>query len=340
MSILQTKFDIIYLLEAIDANPNGDPDQEGAPRQDPDTGHGLMSPGCINRKLRNYVQRARDGEAPFAIQIQRGNSSIERTIIRVAEKDPELAALIPVSASADEGASEEATDKKAKKKAKAKSKGKKPGKAQLTDDQTTRLTRALCDNYWDVRMFGGVNSVGNMPAGKTTGAAATMFARSIDPVDVNEGSLTRCMTANEEQRAEKDREMGRYHRIPYGLFKGTIHINPFHAQTNGCQEEDLSLLLEALIRCWDLDRTSFRGTLNIKGLWVVRHSSPLGSCRGDRIQSALKVKSSDPSGARSFDDYEVDFGALPDSVRVFTLDEIDDNPMCVFADLDAEEAAE
>ena len=92
---ISTKFDIIYLLEAIDANPNGDPDQEGAPRQDPDSGHGLMSPGAINRKLRNYVGVARGDQPPFRIQIRRGNKSIERTILDVAELDDELKELIP-----------------------------------------------------------------------------------------------------------------------------------------------------------------------------------------------------------------------------------------------------
>lgn len=329
---MYTKFDIIYLLEALDANPNGDPDQEGAPRQDPDSGHGLMSPGCINRKLRNYVSRARGNAPPFNIQIRRDNRSIESTILDVARSDAELKKLIPTADAAEND------EKKTKNNGKEKEKGKEK-KSKLSNEQTNRLTSLLTQEYWDVRVFGGVHTVGKMPANKTTGAVATMFARSVYPVEIHESALTRCMTANEKESETKDQGMGRYHRIPYALYRGAMHVNAFHAHDNGCTEEDMALLLEALVRCWDLDRTNFRGTLNLKGLWVVRHASPLGSCRGDRIQSALKIHCDDPIAARSYEEYEVSFEDLPDNVRVFTLDEIDRNPMCVF-DTHTREAAE
>ena len=50
------KHDALLLFEAIDSNPNGDPDNAGKPRTDLDTGHGLVSDASLKRKIRDVVQ--------------------------------------------------------------------------------------------------------------------------------------------------------------------------------------------------------------------------------------------------------------------------------------------
>ena len=53
------RYDLIYLFDCTDANPNGDPDAGNLPRIDPETGQGLVTDVCIKRKIRNYVQTTR-----------------------------------------------------------------------------------------------------------------------------------------------------------------------------------------------------------------------------------------------------------------------------------------
>ena len=45
----------LLIIEVRNSNPNGDPDQEGVPRQRND-GHGEISPVSFKRKLRDLVE--------------------------------------------------------------------------------------------------------------------------------------------------------------------------------------------------------------------------------------------------------------------------------------------
>ena len=55
MSIIQNRYDFVYLFDVTNGNPNGDPDAGNLPRLDPETNHGLVSDVCLKRKVRNYV---------------------------------------------------------------------------------------------------------------------------------------------------------------------------------------------------------------------------------------------------------------------------------------------
>ena len=47
------RYDFVYIFDAKDANPNGDPDAGNLPRVDPETGHGLVTDVCLKRNIRN-----------------------------------------------------------------------------------------------------------------------------------------------------------------------------------------------------------------------------------------------------------------------------------------------
>src|SRR5690606_3597824 len=53
---IMNRYDFIYLFDATDANPNGDPDAGNLPRLDPETGQGLATDVMLKRKIRNFVQ--------------------------------------------------------------------------------------------------------------------------------------------------------------------------------------------------------------------------------------------------------------------------------------------
>ena len=61
MSELKNRYDFVYLFDVQDGNPNGDPDAANLPRVDAETGNGLVTDVCLKRKIRNYVEVAKEG---------------------------------------------------------------------------------------------------------------------------------------------------------------------------------------------------------------------------------------------------------------------------------------
>ena len=59
MSELKNRIDFVYIFDVQDGNPNGDPDAGNLPRVDAETGMGLVTDVCLKRKVRNYVQVAK-----------------------------------------------------------------------------------------------------------------------------------------------------------------------------------------------------------------------------------------------------------------------------------------
>ncbi len=48
---MNNRYDFVFLFDAHDANPNGDPDAGNLPRLDPETNHGLVTDVCLKRKF-------------------------------------------------------------------------------------------------------------------------------------------------------------------------------------------------------------------------------------------------------------------------------------------------
>ncbi|MDR1184133.1 MAG: type I CRISPR-associated protein Cas7, partial [Coriobacteriales bacterium] len=69
-SALKNRYEFVILYDVENGNPNGDPDSGNMPRIDPETGHGLVTDVCIKRKIRNYVDMLKEGEAGFDIYIK------------------------------------------------------------------------------------------------------------------------------------------------------------------------------------------------------------------------------------------------------------------------------
>src|SRR5207248_866109 len=75
----------------------------------------------------------------------------------------------------------------------------------------------------------------------------------------------------------KSTEMGRKAIVPYGLYRAQGFFTPHFASQTGATQEDLGLLWQALINMWDLDRSSSRGMMACRGLYVFTHDNGLGN---------------------------------------------------------------
>ena len=57
--------DFLFVYEAIQCNPNGDPDQENKPRMDYDTKTNLVTDTRLKRFIRDYLKANNEDEVVF-----------------------------------------------------------------------------------------------------------------------------------------------------------------------------------------------------------------------------------------------------------------------------------
>lgn len=307
---ITNRYEFLYLFDCENGNPNGDPDAGNAPRIDPEDMHGLVSDVALKRRLRNYVQIARDNQMPYAIFVEHA-TNLNTKIARAHEQ-------------ANGG-----YDTK-----------KKPNK-----DKVTSASKWMCDNFYDVRTFGAVMSTGPN-AGQVRGPVQVAFARSVDPVLPLDISLTRMAVAGPDQKLKSSAEyekweaeqpedelrtMGRKALIPYGLYLAKGFISAHLAEGTGFSQEDLSLFWEALLKMYEHDRSASKGLMSAREpIFVFKHvgtdtneeqrarQAKLGCAPAHKLFDLVKVnKREDVKAPRSFGDYEVIFhqSDLPPGVQ-------------------------
>ena len=288
---LANRYDFVLVFDVKDGNPNGDPDAGNLPRLDAESGHGLVTDVSLKRKVRNFVGLVKAEEPPFEIYVKEKavlNRAHERAYVAVGAED-EL----------------KGEDKKRK------------GKG----DTVTKARDWMCANFFDIRTFGAVMSLG-VNCGQVRGPVQLTFARSVDPIVALEHSITRMAVATEAEAEKQEgdkRTMGRKHTVPYGIYVAHGFVSSFLARQTGFSDDDLELLWQSLEQMFEHDRSAARGEMSTRGLYVFKHDSELGNAHAhalfDRIRIARKAGADVP---RSFADYTVsiDDAALPAGVTL------------------------
>ncbi|AFY70025.1 CRISPR-associated protein, Csd2 family [Thalassoporum mexicanum PCC 7367] len=197
---------------------------------------------------------------------------------------------------------------------------KKAGKPDKSRANAEKAQVWMCNNFFDVRMFGAVMSTG-LNAGQVRGPVQITFARSIDPVLPQDLAITRMAVTTEADR-EKLQTMGRKTLIPYGLYLAYGFYSPYLAQNTGVNKFDLQLFWQALVNMWDFDRSASRGLMAPRGLYVFTHESKLGNAPAHKLFERITVRLKNPNSTpRSFKDYEliVNTDNLPDAITLTDL---------------------
>lgn len=282
------RYDFIYLFDATDANPNGDPDAGNLPRLDPETGQGLATDVMLKRKIRNFVQLTKGETDGHDIYVK------EKAVLNNQHARAYTA--------------ENIDPKKAK---------------QAERDQARKW---MCKNFYDIRTFGAVMTT-EVNCGQVRGPVQLSFARSIDRIVTAEHAVTR-MAVTTEKEAEKqsgdNRTMGRKFTVPYALYRTHGFINPFLAAQTGFSDDDRELLFAALINAFQFDQSAARpaGSMNPRGLIVFEHNSQLGNAPSHKLLEAVTItRKPTVEVPRAFADYDVtlDESAIPSDVTVHRL---------------------
>lgn len=226
MSILKNRYEILALVQAKMCNPNGDPDMGNRPRIDFETNRGIITDVAFKARIRAYMEDAYAGVNGCNILLTNG-ANINKAI---------AGAVLDAN-----------------------------GVTDLKGDNTKvkEAAEIMCQRYWDVRTFGGVLSTG-LNAGQVRGAVQVGMSTSIDPIEVEEISITRkAFTADkfsnivDYEKAEAKmsdaikRTMGNKQYTPYGLYVMKMTVSANLAQKVGFTDEDLQMLLESVVQMYD-----------------------------------------------------------------------------------------
>jgi CRISPR-associated protein Csd2 len=298
-AVVDRRFDFVLFFDVTDGNPNGDPDSGNLPRIDPQTLQGLVTDGCLKRKIRNAIAVLGEGRPGSELYFQTQDAVYEKRVLNLQHQRAYDAEKL----SKDE--------KDAKKKA----------------DNTAKARQWMCKNFYDIRAFGAVMSTG-VNCGQVRGPVQITFARSIDPDIPLDFAITRKSVTKVEDAEKQVKEdgsitgtMGRKTTVPYGLYRCYGFVNPFLAKDTGFTFGDLDLFWRALKGpIWEIDRSASRGLMSTRGLYVFEHASSLGNAPAHQLFDRVVVT---PLGkdqvARTFSDYgshiRIDDG-LPDGVTL------------------------
>lgn len=314
---LASRYDFVLIFDVKDGNPNGDPDAGNMPRMDAESGHGLMTDVSLKRKIRNFIGlvKAPDNTEPapgkqrFADKFEPGEKRFEiyvreKAILNLEHQRAYSALKLdaPAEEQADDAGETAEVDTKKKKPAKEKRKG--------SADEVGQARKWMCQNFFDVRTFGAVMSLGTN-CGQVRGPVQLTFARSVEPIVALEHSITRMAVATEaeaEKQQGDNRTMGRKHTVPYGVYVAHGFVSSFLAKQTGFGDDDLELVFQALAQMFEHDRSAARGEMSTRGLYVFKHNSELGNAPAYALFDRLQVKPKDEGAvARSFDAYSVLF---------------------------------
>ena len=327
---MKHRYDLIYLFDCTDANPNGDPDAGNLPRIDTHTGQGLTTDVMLKRKIRNYIQMTRPSEQGLGIYVAEGSvlgrahtEAFRKLGINIGEDVSEVIAEevfdrlnelgLPDGLrtdSADDGESfliflEGVADKKLIadwiKESELSKEDNKLIKDLVKNAKSRKPTREesasgreqMCKDFFDIRTFGAVMSIKSAPnCGQVRGPVQLSFSRSIDPIQQAEHSITRMAVTKEEDFA-KERTMGRKFTVPYGLYRCHGFVNPFLADQTGFSDDDLELFFTALENAFQFDQSAARpaGSMAPRGLLVFKHDSALGKAPSHSLFDRLEIES-------------------------------------------------
>ncbi|HPF54827.1 MAG TPA: type I-C CRISPR-associated protein Cas7/Csd2 [Eubacteriales bacterium] len=301
------RYEFLYYVSCVNANPNGDPDMGNTPRIDPETMRGYITDVATKRRIRNYVDLAYAERPGMGIIIQQ-STNINRHI---------------AEAKRAAGVADCAKEK----------------------NEVYAGRKKACELFFDVRTFGAVMSTGPN-AGQVRGPVQITFGRSIDPIIPLDISITRMAVAEKidngtvedylkkEQETPEDklRTMGRKQLIPFGLYEIRGFVSANLAAETGFDDADLHILFEAILNMYEHDHSASKGEMAVVSpIIVFRHvgtdsnaeqrarQAKLGCAPAHKLFELVTVHKKDGvEHPRSYLDYDarIRMDGLPQGVEV------------------------
>jgi Cas7 group CRISPR-associated protein Csh2 len=285
----------LLVIEAVNSNPNGDPDSEG-PRQR-SNGIGEISPVSFKRKLRDLLD---DKDSLFF-----------RSLPSEYSEHPDQYRILE-SRGRDRAAIKKEMEV-----------GQKTDKQNSSFDQAAFLASPFVTKYWDARIFGNtfLEDGGNKGFIKT-GVVQFGVGISLSPVNI----IMHTNTSKPGVQEGKSAGMAplAFRVVEHGVYCMPFFVNPNNAGKSGCTADDIALLKLLIPPAYDLNRSAIRPDVRIRHAWYIEHTNPLGSCQDYLLLKALTPvrigEAVEPS--TSWNDYQDKIG-LPEELKARTASATD-----------------
>ncbi len=271
----------LLVIEAVNSNPNGDPDRESEPRQRPN-GRGEISPVSFKRKLRDLLE---DSDSPFF-----------KSLPEKFKENPDHYRILESRGRDRKEITQEMGDTQ-------------------SFDQQSFLNSTFVKKYWDARVFGNTFlEEGSAKGFIKTGVAQFGVGVSISPIAIVRHTNTNKAGVQEGKNAGMAPLAFRI--VQHGVYCMPFFINPNYAGKSGCTPDDIELLKLLIPKAYDLNRSAIRPDVRIRHAWYIEHKNALGSCPDYLLLEALTPTRignvSDPSN--EWADYE-DKTSLPKNLE-------------------------
>lgn len=236
MTTISNNADFLFLYEASQCNPNGDPDQENKPRMDYDTDTNLVTDTRLKRYIRDYLKIT--GNEIFVDTEGDNKVSPERKLEAVIKRALEDSKVLDDLFVEDDSKKEVLT--------KIIEAEKKPDKIfKKLQDKANRplsiylLAQLVKQKFFDIRLFGSAFAVEGFTKAYT-GPVQINWGYSLHKVQLMESSSIVTIMNDDSSTFGKD------YRVHYSLlgFNGTI--NKYAAQSTGLTPGDITTFRDAI----------------------------------------------------------------------------------------------
>lgn len=187
------------------------------------------------------------------------------------------------------------------------------------------LSRRLNEEFWDCRMFGFVIPFANNYQRK---AVSIQSAHSVDPVDMRDIQITKCIgleapKAVEKKNANGEGEgefsltrssdtMGMLHTIDFGLIVVRGYVCPELAKAYGVTDKDIDRLKECLVNMFEHDGCLARpaGSMMVRNVFWFEQEGRIAN--EAKIYDAFHVEHKDGiDKPRRYQDYRIWVDEIP-----------------------------
>lgn len=274
-STVDNRFEVLFVYDVEEGNPNGDPLNEDRPRIDEETGENIVTDVRLKRTARDYFLKRYDDDGT-------------RVSVRSAEK-------------------EDGTLKSREELIKDEMEGE---KVDLSEPSKSEIKEALFDEYLDLRLFGATLAVKNVNIGQT-GPVQFKMGRSFHEVDTR--YIQQSVTLPSEKGAEQGTFADRYD-LPYSLIRFHGIVNENHAEETDLTYDDVYRLADGLWSGTKSLITHSKIEHKPQMLLLVEYSSDNFHIGGlDKLVEMQSNK--DDTEIRSFHDVELDLSDLADVLQ-------------------------
>lgn len=240
MSTIKNSADFLFIYEAIQSNPNGDPDQENKPRMDYDTKTNLVTDTRVKRFIRDYLTDINEEETVFVNM--EGNSKVsvdsklKAVVKRTIENEGELEKAFADNSDSLKVYKDIVENEKDAEKVWKAITDKKFKHKEVNYELLAYLVK---EKFVDIRMFGSAFAVGGFTKAYT-GPIQLNWGYSFNKVELMDSNSIVTIMADDSSTFGKD------YRLHYSLlgFNGTI--NAPAAKSTGLSEKDVEIFRDAI----------------------------------------------------------------------------------------------